>query len=48
MYELGDLYERGVGTPVDKVKAIMWYSKAADLGDNKAKAKAMSLKGGTK
>lgn len=48
MYELGDIYERGIGTTVDKVRAIMWYSKAADLGDKKAKAKADSLKGGTK
>ncbi|RIA98189.1 hypothetical protein C1645_813042 [Glomus cerebriforme] len=33
MINLGDCYENGIGTSVDKQKAFELYQKAADLGD---------------
>lgn len=32
-YSLGYMYENGEGVPQDYVKAVEWYSKAADQGD---------------
>jgi len=33
---LGFLYERGLGTPTNRVMAAQWYQKAADAGNAKA------------
>ena len=32
-YELGQIYEQGIGTRVDYTKALRWYHKAAKQGD---------------
>lgn len=32
-YNLGQCYEKGVGTPMNRVAAIEWYAKAAAQGD---------------
>jgi TPR repeat protein len=48
MVHLGEIYEKGIGTTIDRVKAIEWYSKASELGDTQAKAKVEELSGGTK
>lgn len=36
MGQLGDLYKGGIGTSLDFDKALEWYQKAADLGNQKA------------
>lgn len=36
MANLGSLYEKGNGVPKDSLKAVDWYRKAADLGEQHA------------
>lgn len=36
MYQVGQAYERGWGTPADGAKALEWYGKAVDKGDGSA------------
>lgn len=37
MYNLGHLYNYGLGVPRDDVQAAIWYNKAADLGSMSAR-----------
>lgn len=39
LYSLGNMYEQGMGTPVDLKHAYVWYEKAAKKGDVRAKHK---------
>lgn len=32
-YQLGQCYEKGLGTAVDSVQAVQWYTRAAEQGD---------------
>ncbi|MBO0711663.1 MAG: sel1 repeat family protein [Acetobacteraceae bacterium] len=43
-YDLGYYYENGIGLPVDKVKAFVWYKRAAD-GSGPPAAKAAAERG---
>lgn len=43
-YDLGYFYENGIGLPADKVKAYVWYKRAAD-GPGPAAAKAAAERG---
>lgn len=43
MRVLADLYYNGIGTPVDKAEAKVWYEKAAATGDEEARQKLSSL-----
>ena len=45
MNSLGDLYKIGFGVEQDDAKAIEWYTKAADLGDETAQSNLESLQG---
>jgi TPR repeat protein len=47
MFNLGIVYERGIGTSEDIGEAALWFWQAAELGDTGAKMKlgAMLLKG---
>jgi len=39
MANLGEMYEHGLGgLPKDEAQAVSWYRKAAELGDDNAKA----------
>ncbi|MBT4378061.1 MAG: sel1 repeat family protein [Gammaproteobacteria bacterium] len=38
MNYLADAYSRGVGVPVDRKQALVWVTKAAEMGDPWAKA----------
>ena len=42
-YNLGLMYEYGQGVPQDYREALVWYRKAADQGDEKAKGKLDQL-----
>jgi hypothetical protein len=44
MAKLGAAYEAGVGMPKSEQAAITWYRKAADAGNEEAKAKLKKLK----
>ena len=43
-YDLGYFYENGIGLPADKVKAFVWYKRAAD-GPGPPAAKAAAARG---
>jgi TPR repeat protein len=43
MYNIGDLYEKGEGVAQDQQKAIIWYRKAAALGEERAKKRLADL-----
>lgn len=32
-FQLGQCYEKGLGTEVDSAQAVLWYTKAADQGN---------------
>ena len=36
MYNLGRIYEAGIGVQEDRVQAVTWYRKAAEAGDDRA------------
>ena len=38
-FNLGAMYHRGAGVPVDHAKAVYWWTKAAKLGFSKAQGK---------
>jgi hypothetical protein len=42
-FNVGEYYETGMGTGIDKEQALIWYTKAADLGDEDAAAKVLEL-----
>lgn len=42
-FELGKMYENGLGTPQDKQKALDWFLKAAAQGHEQAKLKLEAL-----
>jgi TPR repeat protein len=46
MYNIGVLYEGGLGVQMDKDKAIAWYKKAAagDSEDAKVALKSLGVK----
>ncbi|EFC37816.1 predicted protein [Naegleria gruberi] len=35
-FRLGSIYEMGLGVPIDKEKALEWFTKAADMGHKSA------------
>ena len=39
MYEVGRMYERGRGTDQDMAKAVAWFQKSADKGQEEARAR---------
>jgi TPR repeat protein len=41
-YNLGLMCERGLGMPVDMREAMQWFEKAANAGDEKARAKLLA------
>jgi TPR repeat protein len=43
IYLLARMYEAGWGLPPDYEKALYWYRKAAELGDEKAPQKVAEL-----
>ncbi|KAK9238173.1 hypothetical protein V1525DRAFT_342160 [Lipomyces kononenkoae] len=43
MYAVGHLYEKGIGTQRDLLEANLWYVRAADSGDERAKARIKAL-----
>jgi TPR repeat protein len=43
MYNIGALWEAGLGVPEDREQAIAWYRKAATAGNEPAKAALKSL-----
>ena len=42
-YGLGQMYEQGLGTEPDMEKATIWYAKAAEQGDVRAKKKLKDM-----
>ncbi len=45
-FYLGKMYELGHGGPVDYVKAVKWYQKAANQGDEESIKALRKLKTG--
>ena len=45
MTNIGFMYDNGHGVKEDYTEAMRWYRKAADRGDDEAKATLESLKG---
>ena len=43
-YDLGELYYAGRGVEQDFFQAAMWYEKAAEQGDVRAKDRLIELK----
>jgi TPR repeat protein len=43
MYNIGVLYEGGLGVAMDRDQAITWYKKAAAAGSDDAKSALKSL-----
>ena len=43
-YSVGEMYEQGLGTPKDLIKAYEWYGRAAAKGDIRAKYKLRDQK----
>ena len=43
MFNVGYMYEMGMGVTADKNEAIKWYKKAAEKGDKDAKDKLLSF-----
>ena len=42
-YRVGEMYEKGLGTEPDLPLAIIWYSRAAQQGDNRAAERLSAL-----
>ena len=42
-FDLGELYELGLGVELDMENATIWYKHAAELGNNKAQTRLDEL-----
>ena len=42
-FKVGELYEKGIGTPSDMVEAVKWYRKAKSQGNKKAEEQLQKL-----
>jgi TPR repeat protein len=45
MFQLGNMYAKGVGVPKDRAEALKWFDKAARLGIADARRRISELKG---
>ena len=47
LYNLGNLYRNGLGVPRDDSKALTWYARGAEMGNDEAAEALKKLRGGS-